>query len=188
MRPVPAFVAEMAAPANRPKLWFGIWTGFAVVIGFGVLAVGAAALDVMPWRWAYLALVLGKLATNGAALVALWADRGVLATQAVNTVADVVLLTAAIYFTGGPYSPLLATYVIVIAVLSLLSNVGITVMMATLIIALYSAMLILMTIGVLPAMAVPGAPGAVPTPGYAAVAIAYCALDPGRARRRYLPY
>ncbi len=179
MSTVPAFVAEMAAPANRPKLWFGIWTGFAVAIGFGVLAAVASALDVMPWRWAYLVLVAGKMVTNTAALVALWQDRFVLGTQAVNTVADVLLLTAAIYFTGGPYSPLLATYVIVIAVLSLLSNIGITVMAATLIIALYSGMLILMTIGVLPAMPVPGAPGAVPTPGYAAVAIAYCALVVG---------
>lgn len=169
----------MAAPANRPKLWFGIWSGFAIAIGFGVLAAGASALDVMPWRSAYLVLVAGKLTTNSAALLALWKDRWVLSTQAVNTIADVLLLTAAIYFTGGPYSPLLATYVIIIAVLSLLSNFGITVMMATLIIALYSVMLVLMTIGVLPAMPVPGAPGAVPTPGYAAVAIAYCALVVG---------
>ena len=51
-------------------------------------------------------------------------------TQALNTTADVVLLTAAIYFTGGPTSPLLATYVIVIAVLSLLSNAGVTILMA----------------------------------------------------------
>ena len=179
MRAFPSYVEEMAAPANRPKLWFGIWTGFGVAIGFGLLAAGAAALDLTPWRWAYVALIAGKLATNAAALLALWKDRGVLPTQAINTVADVMLLTAAIYFTGGPYSPLLATYVIVIAVLSLLSNIGVTVLMATIIIALYSAMLVLMTIGVLPAMPVPGAPGAVPTPGYAAVSIAYCALVVG---------
>ena len=87
-------------------------------------------------------------------------------TQGLNTTADVVLLTAAIYFTGGPYSPLLATYVIVIAVLSLLSNLGITVMMAA---ArswwLYAAMVIGVTVGILPPTPVPGAPGAVPSVG-----------------------
>ena len=28
----PAFVAEMALPANRPKLQFGVWSGFAIVV------------------------------------------------------------------------------------------------------------------------------------------------------------
>ena len=32
----PAFVAEMGQPANRPKLYFGVWSGFAIVIGFTV--------------------------------------------------------------------------------------------------------------------------------------------------------
>ena len=174
-----AFVAEMAAPANRPKLWFGIWTGFAIVIGFGALATIASALDVTPWRWAYVALIGGKLLTNTAALVALWRDRGVMVTQAINTIADVFLLTAAIYFTGGPYSPLLATYVIVIAVLSLLSNLGITIFMAALVVVLYAGMLVLMTLGVLPPTDVPGAAGQVPSAGYAAVSITYCALVVG---------
>jgi len=175
----PSFVAEMAAPANRPKLWFGIWTGFAIALGFGILAGAAAFFDLTPWRWAYIALVSIKLLTNSLAWWSLVKDRGVMETQGLNTVADVVLLTAAIYFTGGPYSPLLATYVIVIAVLSLLSNLGITVMMAGLVVILYAAMVIGMCVGILPPTSVPGAPGAVPTTGYAVTSILYCALVVG---------
>jgi signal transduction histidine kinase len=176
---LPSFVAELAAPANRPKLWFGIWSGFAIAIGFGVLAAAAAVFDLTPWRWAYVGLVSIKLLTNALAWWGLRADRAVMATQGLNTTADVVLLTAAIYFTGGPYSPLLATYVIVIAVLSLLSNLGVTVMMAGMIVILYAAMVIAMATGVLPPSAVPGSPGAVPSAGYAVTSIIYCAFVVG---------
>ncbi|MBS1121762.1 MAG: Two-component hybrid sensor and regulator, partial [Deltaproteobacteria bacterium] len=100
----PAYVAEMAAPANRQKLWYGIWSGFAVAVGFGVLALAAAQLELSPWRSTYLVLVLLKLGTNSLALISLVKDRWVLAMQAVNSISDVVLLTAAIYFTGGAYS------------------------------------------------------------------------------------
>lgn len=175
----PKFVAEMATPANRPKLWFGIWSGFAIAIGFGILAAAAAFFDLTPWRWAYVGLVSIKLLTNSLAWWGLVKDRAVMETQGINTAADVVLLTAAIYFTGGPYSPLLATYVIVIAVLSLLSNLGVTVMMAGLVVLLYAAMVIGMATGLLPPTPVPGSPGAVPSAGYAVTAITYCALVVG---------
>jgi signal transduction histidine kinase len=173
------YVAELATPANRPKLWFGIWSGFAIALGFGVLAAAAAFFDLTPWRWAYVGLVSIKLLTNSLAWWGLVKDRAVMETQGINTTADVVLLTAAIYFTGGPHSPLLATYVIVIAVLSLLSNLGVTVVMAGLVVILYAAMVIGMATGLLPPTPVPGAPGAVPSAGYAVTAIMYCAFVVG---------
>ncbi len=176
---IPAFVAELAHPANRPKLVFGIWSGFAIAVGFGVLACAAAFFDLTPWRWAYVELVSIKLLTNALAWLALRHDKLVMETQGLNTTADVVLLTAAIYFTGGAYSPLLATYVIVVAVLSLLSNLGVTVMMAGLIVVLFAAMVIGMALGILPATQVPGAPGQVPSAGYTVTAIVYCALVVG---------
>jgi signal transduction histidine kinase len=175
----PAFVAEMAMPANRPKLWFGIWSGFAIAVGFGILAAAAAFFDLTPWRWAFVGLVSTKLLTNSIAWLSLRNDRLVMETQGLNTIADVVLLTAAIYFTGGPHSPLLPTYVIVIAVLSLLSNLGVTVMMAAFIVVLFAAMTIGMTVGILPPTPVPGASNSVPTPSYATISIAYCALVVG---------
>ena len=176
---IAASVAEMAAPANRPKLWFGIWTGFAIAIGFGVLAGAAAFFDLTPWRWAYMMLVSAKLLTNALAWLGLVRDRGVMATQALNTIADVALLTAAIYFTGGPYSPLLATYVIIITVLSLLTNLAVTMVMASLIVVMFATMLICMAVGVLPSTPVPGAPGHPPSVGYVLTAVSYCALVVG---------
>jgi signal transduction histidine kinase len=174
------FIAEMGAPANRPKLWFGIWSGFAVTAGFGLLAVLIAIFDARPWRWVFLLLAGCKVLTNSAAWLALKRDRFVIATQAINSTGDIVLLTAGIYFTGGPYSPLLPSYVIVIAVLSLLSNLGITILAALEIILSYAAMVTLMAAGVLPAMPVLGGPpGGTPSAGYAAISILYCALVVG---------
>ncbi len=174
------FIAEMSTPAHRPKLWFGIWSGFIIAAGFGVVAGLVAIFDATPWKWALLGLVGAKLATNTLAWLALRRDRRVLPTQALNTSADVVLITAAIYFTGGPYSPLLPSYVIVVAVLSLLSNFGVTVMAAVLILVSYAVMVTLMAAGVLPPMPVlGGSPGGTPTAGYTAVSILYCAIVVG---------
>jgi signal transduction histidine kinase len=169
----------MEAPANRPRLWFGIWSGFGIAIGFAALALAAIVFDLTPWRWAFLQLVAVKLLVNSLAWLALVKDRAVMPTQTLNSIADVVLLTAAIYFTGGPYSPLVATYVIIISVLSLLTNLGVTIVMALFIVASFSTMLILIATGVLPATPVPGAPGEVPTLGYTITAIAYCVLVVG---------
>ena len=172
-------LAEMALPVNRPKLWFGVWSGFAIARGFAVLAAAAALFHLTPWTWAYVALVTIKLLTNSLALLALKNDRFVMETQSLNTTGDVILLTAAIYFTGGPYSPLLPTYVIVVAVLSLLSNLAVTMVMASLIVVSFGTMLVLMTVGVLPTTPVPGSPGQIPSVGYAITAMVYCAFVVG---------
>jgi signal transduction histidine kinase len=144
-----------------------------------VVAVAAALFDLTPWRWAFLWIVSIKLLTNSLAWFALVNDKLVMETQTVNTITDVVCLTAAIYLTGGPYSPLLATYVIIIAVLSLLTNLGVTILMAGFIVLSFSTMLVLMATGVLPPTPVPGAPGAVPSIGYTVTAIGFCALVVG---------
>jgi signal transduction histidine kinase len=176
---LPAFLAEAIAPANRSKLRFGIYTGYAIAAGFALLAAAAAALQLTPWRWALLVLISAKVLTNSIAWLALTRDRFVLLTQVLNTSADVVLLTGAIYFTGASYSPLVATYVIVISVIALLANFGVTIAMAAGIVLAFSTMMILITAGVLPPTAAPGAPGVVPTPGYTVIAILFCAFVVG---------
>src|SRR5205814_1419966 len=129
--------------------------------------------------WAYYALVAGKLVTNTAAWIGLVKQRAVVATQVINSTTDIVVLTFAIYFTGGPHSPLFAAYVIVIAVMSLLANVGSTVLAASLVLICFSIMMLMMTAGLLPPQPVPGAPGTVPTLGHAITAIGFCAIIVG---------
>jgi signal transduction histidine kinase len=147
-----------------------------VALGFLLLAVALSAFDLTGWHWVYFALVAGKLATNTLAWLALVRRRGVLAAHVTNSATDLVVLTCGIYFTGGPHSPLLATYVIVIAVLALLANLGVTVLTAGIILVLFSAMMVLMAAGVLPPQPVPGAPGEAPSPGLAIPAIGSCAI------------
>lgn len=171
-----AAVAEMAAPAQRSKLWFGVWSGFAIAFGFGLLAGAVMVFDLSPHGPVFLALVAIKLATNSLACACLVKDRAVMETQSLNSVADIVLLTIAMYYSGGPYSPLLPTYVILIAVLGLLTNLGVTLLMAGFIVVCFATMVILMATGVLPPTPVPGSPGEVPTSGYAVTSILYCAV------------
>jgi hypothetical protein len=173
------FITDLAQPAHRPKLWMGIWSGFGVAFALGILAAAASYFELTPWTWAYVALVGAKIATNSLAWLALMGNRWVIQTQALNTIADVIILTGAIYFTGGPYSPLLPAYVIVICVLSLLSNTGVTLLMAGFIVACFAAMIPLMATGILGPTPVPGAPGTQPSWGYTLTAIAYCALVVG---------
>jgi signal transduction histidine kinase len=174
-----ASVSEAGAPANRQRLVYGIWSGYAIAISFALLATGLAVFELTPWRWVYFALIAAKLATNSIAWLALRVQRSVMLTQAINTMADVVILTAAIYFTGGPYSPLVATYVIEIAVLSLLANLGITIAMAAFVLISFSTMIFLVTFGALPPQPIPGTPGASPTVGHAITSIGFCAIVVG---------
>src|SRR5439155_2316687 len=126
--------------ANRQRLVHGVWSGYAVAIGFGILAVAQSAFDLTGWHWVYYALVGGKLVTNSLAWLALARGRAVLTAHVVNSATDLVALTIGIYFTGGPHSPLLATYVIIIAVLALLANLGGTVLTAGIILVCFSTM------------------------------------------------
>jgi signal transduction histidine kinase len=174
-----ASVVEIAAPANRQRLVYGIWSGYAIALSFAALALAITVFGWTSWRWVYFLLIAGKLVTNSVAWAALVRQRAVLATQSVNTIADVVLLTAAIYVTGGPYSPLVATYVIEIAVLSLLANLGVTIVMALFVLVSYSTMVFLMVLGALPPQQVPGAPGEVPSAGHAIIAIGFCVIVVG---------
>jgi signal transduction histidine kinase len=175
----PTFITEALAPANRSKLRFGIYTGYALAAGFAALAAAASIFELTPWRWAFIGLISVKVLTNSIAWLAIVRDRGVLVAQVVNSTSDVVLLTGAIYFTGGPYSPLIATYVIVISAVALLSNLGVTVLATTGIVLSFATMMVLMATGILPPTPVPGAPGQVPTPGYTVTAVLYCAFVVG---------
>ena len=175
----PAFIAEAMAPANRNKLRFGIYTGYALAAAFAVLAFAVSALDLTPFRWAFVGLISTKVLTNSVAWLGLVRDRFVTLTQVLNSTADVILLTGAVYFTGGSFSPLLATYVIIVSAIALLANLGTTIVMAAGIVVSFTTMMVLMATGVLPPTSPPGHSGAIPSVGYTIVAIAYCAFVVG---------
>jgi len=154
----PAFVAEMGREANRHKLWAGVWSGYAIAAGFALLALGAAVFDVTPYGAQFAAMLGIKLVTNTTVWLALRraGGRGALELMGLNMVADAVLMTAAIYYTGGPVSPLVAVYVIEVTVVALLSNVGITLTVASGVLACYGTMCGLVAAGSLPPTVPPG--------------------------------
>jgi signal transduction histidine kinase len=149
---IPAFAREMGLPQNRDKLWFGIRSGYAIVVAFAVLAAICHYTHVLPFSYGLGAMIALKLATNTAAWIALKKDRLALELSGLNVMADIVTMTGAIYHTGGVVSPLLPIYGIELTVIALLTNVGVTVAVGVLTWLSYAAMQALMYTGVLVAM------------------------------------
>jgi signal transduction histidine kinase len=168
----PAFLAEMEREANRPKLWFSIWSGFLLCSAFGLLAILAVATGISPYPLEYAILVSIKLATNVIAAWSLRRQRWVLETSSLNVAGDIIVMTGALYFTGGPMSPLLPIYVIEISVVALLSNLGVTLLVAANILVAFATMTLLMAGGVLPQTPMPADPGGV-TFTYAAIILVF---------------
>ena len=146
----PAFIQEMAAESNRRKLQIGIWSGYLVAAAFLALALYAHAANLIAWSWAYYVLLGAKFATNTIAWISLRARKLVLETAGLNLVADLVVLTGAVYLTGAQASPLWAVYVVEIAVVAVLSNRGVTMLTALGSALMYGAMALLVHLGVLP--------------------------------------
>ncbi len=146
----PAFIAEMAQEKNRSRLWAGIWSGYALVGSFSLLLLLANLLHFIPWRWELWAMAGAKLLTNTAALASLRSRKAVLEFSGLNVAMDVLVMTGAIYWSGGQLSPLGGIYIIEITVIALLTNLGITVLIAGAALVLYGAMALATYLGVLP--------------------------------------
>jgi signal transduction histidine kinase len=145
----PPFIAEVGLVANRPKLWLGIWSGYGVAFAFEALAIAGQALGLVPVSWHFHALVLVKLITNTLSWWSLRSDQLVLEAAGLNMIADIAVMTGAIYFTGGQASPLFAIYVIEISVIALLANRGTTIVVFFLIMVAFGAMAIGIHLGAL---------------------------------------
>lgn len=159
----PAFVREVATEPFRAKLVTGVFTGYATVGLLLVIAVGARATGVLPggdWPFALLGL---KLVTNTLAAAAWRTRRFVISLSSLNITADVVLMTAAVYYTGGVLSPLVALYFVEVAVMALLTNVGLTATVVTGCFLSYAAMVLLVHGGALAPM--PTLDGRIMDPG-----------------------
>lgn len=143
---------EVPTEAFRPQLLGGLFTGYTTALLLAALVAFADALDVLPnAAWAY-ALIATKLTTNTLAAIAWRGRRLVTPLSALNIAADVLLMTGAIYFTGGVLSPFVAIYFVEVAVMALLTNVGLTLTTTVGCFVFYGAMAILTAAGVLPQM------------------------------------
>lgn len=169
----PASLAEVGSEGFRPKLQAGVYSGYATVATLLVIAIFAHRFGVIARvDWA-LALVAAKFATNSLAWAALRQRKLVIELSALNIMADVFVMTGAVYFTGAAFSPLVSLYFVEVAIMALLTNFALTV--ATIIgaFACYATMVSLVAFGTIPSTTtiIP----AVATPLHIAVIAAYVA-------------
>ena len=147
---LPASLAEVGSEGFRPKLQAGIYSGYATVAALLVFALAAHRYGLVSRvDWA-LALIATKFITNTLAWIALTKRRLVIGMSALNIFADVMVMTGAVYFTGAAFSPLVSLYFVEVAVMALLTNVGLTVATILGALGLYVTMVALVVGGVLP--------------------------------------
>jgi signal transduction histidine kinase len=179
---IPASVAEMGREEFRAKIQAGIWTGYATTLLFGALAWYSAEHGLIPRSPFFTALVVAKLLTNTASWITLRARVFHLPFAALNIAADLLVMTGAVYLTGGPASPLLPIYFIEVAVMALLTNVGLTIATIGASCVLFAVMSGLVRAGVLTLHPTPFERlGALTTPYLITVITAFglCTLAPG---------
>ena len=141
---------EVRTEEFRPKLLGGLITGYTTALLLLGLIGFIDWYDVLPnTGWAY-TLVAIKLGTNTLAALAWRYRKLVTEGSALNITADVMVMTGTIYFTGGVMSPLVAIYFVEVAVMALLTNVGLTLVTTVGCFVMYAAMAILTARGVLP--------------------------------------
>lgn len=170
---LPAFLTEIEGPTYRSRLEFGVRSGFSVVLVFALWGVLSGAIPKEP---IYFWPVYLKVVTNAVAWLGLRYDRHVLATTSANTFTDVVAMTWAIYMTGGALSPLFCVYAIELTVVALLSNVGTTVLIAVIAVAQYTAMVLAVRFGLVPAVPVPATIQSALSDEFLAVHVLFCAF------------
>ena len=169
----PSFIAEMALPENRSRLWFSVTSGYVLAFAFIALAVAADLAHVVRFSSSFYALLAFKLTTNTLALFAIRRNRFLLEATGVNVFADMLAMTGAIYLTGGELSPLFPVYAIEITVVALLSNVGLTVISTGIVLALYTTMTLLVHNGVLESHPPPVVTSGGITSSYVAIDLVY---------------
>jgi signal transduction histidine kinase len=151
----PSWVAEIGRETFRAKVQAGIYTGYGTALFFGAIVWYASSHGVIPKSPAFAWLVIAKLVTNTLSWITLRKRVLQLEFAALNIAADLVVMTGAVYFTGGPHSPLLPIYFIEVAVMALLTNLGLTIVTISASFVLFTAMCALIMTGVIPQLQTP---------------------------------
>jgi len=149
MKP-PGFITEMGTEPNRARLLMGTHSGYIIAFAFAALYFVAQLTGVEPMDASFYGLIGAKLLTNTLARLALHFNKLELELGGLNTIMDIVVMTGAIYLTGGQLSPLFPIYVIELTVIALLTNLGVTVLVVVLALAMYASMAVLTFLGVVP--------------------------------------
>ncbi|MFO0658292.1 MAG: HAMP domain-containing sensor histidine kinase [Polyangiaceae bacterium] len=152
---VPRFIAELDDERARKHLELGVPSGYVVPGFYAVLAGVAQSQGSIPAAWWFFGLVSLKFVANTALLLALRARRWVLPLASINLLVDLFLLTSGVYLTGGLVSPFVTAYVVEIAVMATLTNLGVTITTASIIFTLHTAMVLSVYVGWLPAIPPP---------------------------------
>ncbi|MFO0760610.1 MAG: HAMP domain-containing sensor histidine kinase [Byssovorax sp.] len=168
-RSYPPYIAELALPENRWKLRASVNAGYATALVFFGIIVAAERSGFVIAGWALYLVIAFKLATNAFAHLSLARERLLIEAGTINVTADVIAMTAAVYFTGAHGSPLIALYAIELSAVALLTNRRITLIVAAGTFVIYATMLMLVYSGVLSVRPSPLAIGAALTPVYFAV-------------------
>jgi signal transduction histidine kinase len=155
MAKLPAFVAEMGREESRAKIQAGIYTGYGTAFLFGAVAWYAAHNGVIPPSPGFALLVAAKVCTNTVSWITLRARVLHLPFAALNIAADLFVMTGAVYLTGGPSSPLLPIYFIEVAVMALLTNLGLTIVTIAASFVLFATMCAVVKAGLLPLLPTP---------------------------------
>lgn len=146
---LPAFLAEVETYEFREKIRYGVTSGFAAVAILFSLALAFDFAGYLPNARALYLLAPVKVLTNTLQWLALRNRGPVLFAAAANVYADVLLITAIIYNTGGPSSSLMPVYLVVVALIATISNTGITIAVAASMGASYAAMSLMLKLGAL---------------------------------------
>ncbi len=147
--PVPAFLQDLLTDETQERLRMGVPSGYIMITALAVFAAvfqwQGLVGNIMPMFYIFIPL---KYVTNTLMWWALVKRKQRLIWITINQLADIVVLTAIVYFTGGPASPLASLYLLVLGVIAALSNIGATIAVAITMVVLYSTMLILIAAGV----------------------------------------
>jgi signal transduction histidine kinase len=151
----PPWIAEIGRESFRANVQAGIYTGYGTALFFGAVVWYGMSHGVLPPWPAFAWLVIAKLTTNTLSWITLRARVLHLEFATLNIAADLFVMTGGVYLTGGPHSPLLPIYFIEVAVMALLTNLGLTIVTITASFILFSVMCGLILAGVLPLLRTP---------------------------------
>lgn len=150
MKRIWAALDELNTDYYRKKLSMGVPSGYILTFVFSLLGILFGVLGFIENPVPVVLLLASiKLLTNTAMWLAIRARQYVVETASLNLFADIIVLTGAVYLTGGPSSPVIAGYLVVLPLIGMITNVTVTVLTASLMTLAYGTMVVMIQMGAL---------------------------------------